>query len=135
MPPPPKSIFLSNRDLLSSTFLTFLLDINFDLERFFDIFRHFSALLSSTFSNFELGIVILSLVPRFLKKTKTHLLSANKKPKQQLVVRRNQSLKRFPREKIKITITIGPKFEKILENKAEKCRNISKLLNTHLFSA
>ena len=78
--PPPKSIFLSNRDLLSSTLLTFLLDTNFDLE-FFDIFRHFSSLLSSTFSNFELGIVILSLVLRFQKKIKHTYFRAKKSKK------------------------------------------------------
>ena len=134
MTPPPKLIFLPNRDLLSSTFLTFLLAIYCDLERFFDTVCHLSALLSSTSSNFELRVVILSIVPHFLKNNQKHTYYRPKKSKKCLVISRNLSSKnrilaRFPRKKIKITLTIGPKFEKILDKKAEKCQNIYKNLS------
>ena len=55
-----------------------MLIISVILRNFFDIFRNFYALLSSTYLNFELDIVILSLVPRFLNKSKTQLLSTKK---------------------------------------------------------
>ena len=45
---------------------------------FFDIVCHLSALLSSTSSNFKLGVVILSIILHFLKKNQKHLLSAKK---------------------------------------------------------
>ena len=55
IPPPtptPNSIFLSNRSILSATFLTFQADNKCDFERIFDILRYFSALLSSISSTF-----------------------------------------------------------------------------------